>query len=182
MNLTRVRGFHGTTSSKQASILTEGFELSRNPYDWLGDGIYFFQDAPRRAWQWATEHHGPEAAVLGASIRVEDFMDLLDVGWAREITAFYDAFVAHLKAAGRPLPVQQGGAHRLDRQVLNYAVGVLEQRGLIVRAVRAPFVEGSRIFPNSGLFDQAHVQIAVRDPSIIEDVWVEPESSTSGRF
>ena len=54
------------------------FQLSRNDYDWLGDGVYFFQDGLLRAWQWARERHGDEAAVIGAEIRLVDCMDLLD--------------------------------------------------------------------------------------------------------
>ena len=37
-----VIGYHGTSKSRAAKIVSEGFKISKNPYDWLGDGIYFF--------------------------------------------------------------------------------------------------------------------------------------------
>jgi hypothetical protein len=51
----QVYGYHGTSQTKALSILDRGFRASDNDYDWLGTGIYFFQDAPLRAKQWATE-------------------------------------------------------------------------------------------------------------------------------
>jgi hypothetical protein len=48
-----VYGYHGTSRTKAANILKQGFLASDNDYDWLGTGIYFFQDAPIRATQWA---------------------------------------------------------------------------------------------------------------------------------
>ncbi|HEU0302829.1 MAG TPA: hypothetical protein VFR37_25430 [Longimicrobium sp.] len=45
----RAIGFRGTSVQPARRILSTGFEPSRNEYDWLGDGAYFFQDAPARA-------------------------------------------------------------------------------------------------------------------------------------
>ena len=61
-------GFHGTSTGAAQRILSTAFEASRNDYDWLGDGVYFFQDAPARALEWARQRFGEDAAVLGAEI------------------------------------------------------------------------------------------------------------------
>ena len=48
-------GYHGT-SNIGARTMCYGkphFQFSTNTYDWLGSGVYFFQDAPHRAWDWA---------------------------------------------------------------------------------------------------------------------------------
>ncbi len=74
-----VYGYHGTSQSKAASILQNGFLASDNDYDWLGTGIYFFQDAPLRAKQWATEQHPQEPAVICARIQLDSCIDLFDV-------------------------------------------------------------------------------------------------------
>jgi hypothetical protein len=178
--LPRICGFHGTSAAAAEVILQEGFTLSRNDYDWLGDGIYFFQDAPERARQWAEKLHPESPAVVRALIRLEDCMDLLDVSWARFLNEAYDLFLKHLKAAVQPLPVQTRGAHRLDRDVINYAVGILAEKGFHIRTVRAAFVEGAPIFPNSALFDHSHVQIAVRDPNLIERAEIMPGLPAKG--
>lgn len=165
---THILGFHGTDIPSAASIMQNGFRLSRNPYDWLGDGVYFFQDAPARAWEWAYEHHGSQAAVLSSTIRLDNCMDLLDIRWTGVLSDAYDAFLQQLQRTGQRPPVQTPGAHRLDRDVINYAVGVLQDRGTHVHVVRASFSEGGPVFPGSALFSRAHVQIAVRDLSAIE--------------
>ena len=167
-----IQGFHGTNVHAAGSILQRNFTLSRNDYDWLGDGLYFFQDAPARAWEWASSRYGSEAAVIGAVIRLTDCMDFLDIEWAKALTALYDAFLSQLKRGNHPLPAQTSGAHRLDRAVINYSVGVLAEQGVQVRVVRAAFIEGVPIFPQSALFDRAHVQVAVRDTMLIERVWL----------
>jgi hypothetical protein len=167
-------GFHGTSKRAAESILRDGFKMSRNDYDWLGDGAYFFQDAPLHAWDWAEEHFGDEAAVVGSIIRLENCMDFLDIQWTTVLSEIYDSFLTLLKRAGLPLPTQTSGAHRLDRGVINYAVGVLSERGISVRCVRAAFLEGVPIYPNSALFNRAHIQIAVRDAMLIEESWILP--------
>ena len=63
-------GYHGTTAQDAQAILQSGFRPSTNRYDWLGDGVYFWQDAPARAWEWARAHWGPRAAVVGCLIPI----------------------------------------------------------------------------------------------------------------
>jgi hypothetical protein len=53
-NSLEICGYHGTSRAKARNILENGFFASDNDYDWLGTGIYFFQDAAIRAKQWAT--------------------------------------------------------------------------------------------------------------------------------
>lgn len=48
-------GYHGTTLEAAKKIITDGFRPSSNPWEWLGHGIYFWQDAPNRARDWAKE-------------------------------------------------------------------------------------------------------------------------------
>jgi hypothetical protein len=74
-----VYGYHGTSQTKAASILKNGFLASDNDYNWLGTGIYFFQDAPMRAKQWAIEQHPQEPAVICARIQLDNCIDLFDV-------------------------------------------------------------------------------------------------------
>jgi hypothetical protein len=173
-----VLGFHGTSKDHAASILANGFRISANQYDWLGDGVYFFQDAPQRAWEWARKFHGNEAAVVGVRLRLIDCMDLLDIQWFSVLSEAYDGFLTQMKGAGLSLPRQTSGAHRLDREVINYAIAILGKEGHIIRAVRAAFGEGAPAFPNSALLERSHVQIAIRDMSVIADIWAESESTS----
>jgi hypothetical protein len=67
----QVFGYHGTSRQKANAILSQGFRVSDNDYDWLGEGVYFFQDAPYRAMQWATQQHPQNPAVIRAVIQLE---------------------------------------------------------------------------------------------------------------
>ena len=164
-------GYHGTHVDYVDSILAQGLRYSTNEWDWLGDGVYFFQDSPLRALEWAEEHHGKSnAIVLRATIRLESCVDLLDIAWWPTLRLTHSQFVEREKAL--PKQTATSGAHRLDRAVLNYMVTVLGESGQAVRCLRAAFVEGERLFPASALYSRSHVQIAVRDPLLIEGLTV----------
>jgi hypothetical protein len=167
----RAIGYHGTSVERAARILAEGFQASRNDYDWLGDGVYFFQDSPARAREWAVERFGEAAAVLGAEIDLNGCLDLLDPKWHRIVRRSYADLMERLRRMGAEKPRQTRGAHRLDRAVLNHAVRLSTKRGFTIRSVRGAFVEGEPLFPGSAMFSKSHVQIAVRDPSAILRTW-----------
>ena len=51
-------GFHGCDQSVGEAILhaeVTHLEQSRNDYDWLGSGVYFWEGNPKRALQFARE-------------------------------------------------------------------------------------------------------------------------------
>lgn len=165
------RGYHGTSAEAAQAIMLEGFKLSRNRYDWLGDGVYFFQDGHARARTWAQERW-PDAAVTEVGIELEDCLDLLDPAWFEVISNAFDAVVAAYAARGQPLPRQHGLVHGMDRVVINYACTLLEQEGMRVASVRGAFQEGRPAFPGSALTCLAHVQIAVRDLTALSSLQV----------
>ena len=164
--------YHGTTEKAAKAILKSGFHVSQNAYDWLGDGVYFFQDAPMRAREWAERLHGGAAVVLEARIRLMNCIDLLDIGWWEFLRESYESFFSDMKKEGLSLPHQTIRMRRLDQQVLNYAVETYQKNGGIVRSIRSVFIEGKPAYPESGLYDRSHVQIAVRDQSMIESLRV----------
>lgn len=167
----RAIGFHGTSVEAAQRILSTGFEISRNEYDWLGDGAYFFQDAPARALEWARQRFGADAAVIGAEIDLDDCIDLLHIQWQAVLEESYADLLERLEKSGKPVPRQTPGAHRLDRAVINHTAGLLKSRGRPARTVRAAFAEGEPLFPGSGLWSLAHIQIAVRDQTAIDRMW-----------
>lgn len=65
----KIYGYHGTNMDIASAILDTGFKISSNDYDWLGTGIYFFQDAPLRAFQWANFRYPNNPAVIRSLIR-----------------------------------------------------------------------------------------------------------------
>jgi hypothetical protein len=174
-NLLLVYGYHGTSQTKAANILQHGFLTSDNDYDWLGTGIYFFQDAPIRAKQWATQQHPNDPAVICALIKLENCIDLFDVGWQPLLKNMYNLFTERRRSMNRPLPKQNPGsskAHRLDCAFLNFAHELMLSQGQSIDSIRAAFIEGERIFPDSAIFDLTHVQIAIRNPTLIQECYL----------
>jgi hypothetical protein len=170
-----VYGYHGTSQTKATNILKHGFLASDNDYDWLGTGIYFFQDAPIRAKQWATQQHPNNPAVICAQIQLENCIDLFDVGWQPALKNMYNLFIERHRLLNRPLPKQSphsSKAHRLDCAFLNFVHEFILRQGQSIESIRATFIEGERLFPNSAIFDLAHVQIAIRNPALIQECYL----------
>ena len=67
-----VYGFHGCDKSVAKAVLEMKSVMlsSDNDYDWLGSGIYFWEEAPARAYEWAKWKFKDDAAVIGAKIRL----------------------------------------------------------------------------------------------------------------
>jgi hypothetical protein len=170
-----IRGYHGTSATRAAVILRDGFLPSDNDYDCLGHGVYFFEDGLAQAGAWATRAHPREPAVIRADVRLQDCMDLKDsVGWLPLLGRAHDEVLRVSREQGLPLPRQTSSVHRLDRVVIEVMVAILEREGTRVRAVRAVFAEGPPAFPGSFLSEGFHVQVAIRDTDLISDVNVVP--------
>jgi hypothetical protein len=157
-----VSGYHGTSASKAAVIVSGGaFQSSRNDYDWLGHGIYFWEYAPYRAWDWAQQRHGREAAVVEAEIRLGHCLDLTDIRYTKAIRLAFDGLREAYAAQRLAIPANRGKARRLDCLVINYVVEYVFPE---CETIRAPFLEGLPIFEGSNLLSASHIQIVVRKP------------------
>lgn len=183
-----VVGFHGTTRERAESIVEGGFnEPSKHDWEWLGNGVYFWQDGPYRAqewaWEWTVERHGGEAAVVGATIKLEraKIIDLIDIEWCDWLKRFYQDYIRHHALHDKPFLRQDPkhperkvwGRHPLDCLIINEAIIYWRKKGETITAVRAAFEERGPVYPTSAFYERAHVQIAVRDLSVIRKTWVE---------
>ncbi len=167
-----VWGYHGTSAEAADLILREGFSIKPSRYHWLGDGVYFFQDAPLRAWEWALRRYSDPAVIRSLIHLDEDCMDLVDIKWFSLIDEMYPLYLAWYEQMNWPLPVQnlERKAHGLDCDFFNYVVRTMnEDMKVRIRAIRGVFMEGERILPNSAIFNRAHIQIAVLDTSLIQE-------------
>lgn len=188
-----VRGYHGTTKdiAEELASQTTPFRVSNDDGDWLGRGAYFFQDGPQRALAWARRHKSSaDAAVLVAEIDITNRIDFFDIDAWVQMRALLPDFEAYESISGEEatqggLKVQGGSArmrvssgdasvgirgNRRDRAFINWCAELLEGAGARVDAVRAPFLFGEAVYPSSFLFDESHVQIAVRNPDKITPI------------
>jgi hypothetical protein len=173
-----VLGYHGThRAAAQAIMSGSPFRLSRNHYDWLGDGVYFWEYGPVRALDWARQEFGEEAVVLRARIQLKDCLDLTDLKGTYGLKRAYQSFVKQTARVGMNLPRQKGANHALDRYLINLLADWIAHP---VRVIRAPFVEGERLWDDSEQWDKSHVQLAVRNHALISRVIMVEEVEDEG--
>lgn len=176
-----VIAYHGCDAATAARVLAgEPLEKSRNDYDWLGEGIYFWEFGVDRALKFATFQKGrgkvKEPAVIGAIIKLGRCFDLMDTKYTQELPGAFEVFKKVKRRAREPLPINQGGTpekklrHR-DCAVLNFYLQALEEEGVLFDTVRCAFMEGPPAFPGSGIRRESHVQLAVRNPTCIVGVF-----------
>lgn len=161
-----VVGYHGTSDDRAARILSTGrFTPSRNDYDWLGHGIYFWEHAPLRAWQWARQKYRDRATVIEAQISLRHCVDLADVRYTMVLRSAYHSLREAFAKERKTLPLNRNKARCLDCLVINYLTSYVLPE---CQTVRAPFLEGDPIYEGSNLFTQSHIQLVVRDDQCIE--------------
>ena len=81
-----VLGFHGCDQAAAENVLDSNLNLrkSENSYDWLGHGIYFWENDPDRALLFAEENcqrttsNVTDPAVIGAVIDLGCCLNLLE--------------------------------------------------------------------------------------------------------
>ncbi len=154
-------GFHATSRSKVESILENGFAPSRNGYDWLGDGAYFWENDLDRAAHWARRHFRSERAVIGVLLRLTGCMDLQTQRnyWLKTLQAEYIEIRNLHRRKRIKLPRQTQGANRLDCLVFNSAIEHMAERGILVQSVREMFIEGKPAWWRSAIRTQSHIQV-----------------------
>jgi hypothetical protein len=176
-----VVAYHGCDASVAERILGgEAFKPSDNDYDWLGRGIYFWEYGAERALQFAREQAARGRvrvpAYLGALIQLGNCFDLMDTRFTSDLAVAYAPWAASLQAKGLPLPQNAGRApdhklRRLDCAVLNWYLDFTEREGQRYDTVRCGFMEGQPLYPGSGIFEQSHIQLTVRNPGCILGVF-----------
>jgi len=172
-----VVGFHGTTKVTADRIVTGGkFRPSQNDYDWLGSGIYFWEYAPKQAWQWARKRYSKNTkiAVVGSMIRLGNCFDLLD---PENATALIETKKILEKTAVR-LPKNHNAKKYLDCAVFQAFYKIQEDNEEKVDSTRAVYVptdSKKRLWDRSWLYRESHVQLCVRNPMCILGTWLVPE-------
>lgn len=180
-----VLGYHGCDRQVAEALLNgKPFKKSENDYDWLGHGIYFWESNPHRGLEFARElmsrsTHVTEPAVVGAVIQLGFCLDLMSSAGIKAVQAAHEQFEHFLEVAGGKKPRNSMGndllLRKLDCGVINHLHQVRERVDLAAYdSVRGVFLEGDRIYENSGFFAKTHVQICVRNVRAIKGVFRVP--------
>jgi hypothetical protein len=175
-----VIGYHGTRRSTALRIVQglEGHKRSENTDDWLGHGIYFWEYAPKQVWAWARQRQKnakweEEVAVVASMIRLANCFDLLDPDTLHELNRLEHDFVESERVAGRTVSRNRNKSKYFDCAVFQFAYMSLDRQGDPVDTCRAVFVPSAqRLWPFSGIYQNAHIQLCVRNTACILGTWL----------
>lgn len=185
-----IYGFHGLDKQIALQILTQqkDFKHSNNHYDWLGHGIYFWENNYERAVQYAKEDSQrknskiKEPFVLGTVIDLGNCFDLLDQKYLDFLEVAYKQLKNDMFKTGEELPTNKNfekdndnfdfKKRELDCAVIRYAHQLAEKEGARFDSVRAAFWEGELLYEGAGFKKQNHIQIAVLNPNCIKGIFL----------
>lgn len=177
-------GFHGCDRSLAEKVICgkERLKMSHNDYDWLGNGIYFWENNYDRAFQWASDNAKranskiSEPAVIGAVIDLGFCLDLTDSKYLNELKQGYETLVLSLKKIGLEIPRNLDLPDNNDKLLRKLDCAVIETLHSLgheagVKAydsVKGVFVEGDELYPGAGFHEKNHIQICLRNPNCIK--------------
>lgn len=190
-------GYHGcdaTTRDDLVSGRISTLNPSRNRYDWLGEGVYFFEGDIDRALIFAdNSHQNPRKmytrraiatpAVVGATLCIKHCLDMTTQWGVRTFRGALQELTDSLDREGLPSPTNEA-VDAADRDVLlrNLDAAVFNvirkaKFGMAlepIQAVRGAFHQGEELAPRSGFRQNSHIQIALRDPACIVGWFLPP--------
>jgi hypothetical protein len=181
-----VLGYHGCDEMIGEQLLqNQRFRLSRNDYDWLGEGIYFWEANPLRGLQFAQEvalrepRRLKKPFVVGAILDLGYCLDLTTSSGLRMVQESYFVVEEAYRKLDVPLPVNRPEQfkHPLDCAVINYLHQIrANKKQAPVDSIKAIFQEPPELYPGSAFMGKNHIQIAIRNPDCIKGVFRVPQS------
>lgn len=190
-----VIGFHGCESSVRDELLLHPSKIkfSQQPFDWLGHGLYFWENNYERALRWAMEKKVRGGitvpAVIGAVLQLNYCCDFLDTRYINLLAASYKSMSEVYRLSGDALPANKDVSNDLhkDRLLRYLDCAVIEYMHAKMKneaapqhgntehpifptfdSVRGAFLEGGPAFEGSGIFSKTHIQICIRNPNCIK--------------
>ena len=189
----QVLAYHGCSLETAQELLGgSSFKPSAKDYDWLGEGSYFWENDPLRAYQWAIEPRlkFDHPSVVGAVIELGNCLDLTTQSGVAAVKVAYNQFVAMAEKTGSALPKNVDPAmkltgdkilRRLDCAVMNYLFEIQktaqesDPNSHSFQTVRALFPEGGELYIDAGFWEKTHIQICVREHKQILGIFRIPE-------
>jgi len=185
-----VLGYHGCDRQVGEALIAgkSDFRASQNAHDWLGQGIYFWENNPERALEWARFMAGhpkfkrqvKEPFALGAVIDLGNCLDLTEATSLRLVKVAYSNLVSIFTKADAKVPENRKGHDTdsdlvqrfLDCAVINHLHRLRDEEGIEpFTTVRGAFTEGSELYPGARIQAKTHIQLCVRDPKAIRGIF-----------
>ena len=145
---------------------------STNTWDWLGSGIYFWEQNPYRAWEYAAENASnlqfnkkriKTPFVIGSIIELGNCFNLVESASLKILSESYIGLQKLMGDAGKAMPKNNGKNRALDCAVIKYINESNAELGVpAYDTVRCAFSEGEEVYPGSTITSRLHIQICVQ--------------------
>jgi len=195
-------GFHGCDLDIRNKLVNQPnqIEISKRPYDWLGHGMYFWENNYTRAMEWAEARAADGSvnnpAVLGAILQLGHCCDFLDSKFTNMIGLYYQAMEAEYENAGKKLPINIDAKNdeyndklirKLDCATIEFMHEAIEKqykediavKGYSEHSVfdctRGIFKEGEPAFNGTDIKRKSHIQICIRNMNCIKGFFIPRE-------
>lgn len=175
-----VVGFHSCDKEVGFNVLTGNDELlgSKNSWDWLGQGVYFWEQNPARALEYAIESAQLKQFnkipiktpfVLGAIIELGNCLNLVETNSLQILSAAYLGLKKVVEEAGKKMPENKKDNRALDCAVIQYIHQSIKEQGKMpFDTIRCAFPEGEEAYPGSAITSRLHIQLCVLNPDCIK--------------
>jgi len=175
-----VIGFHSCDQEVGLRVLKGKDELlpSENSWDWLGSGIYFWEQNPLRELEYAEESAQRKQFnkkpvntpfVLGAIIDLGNCLNLVESGSLKILSTAFESLRTIKNVSGEDMPGNKENNRALDCAVIEYLHhSNIQNDEPRYDTVRCAFPEGGQAYPGSFISSRLHIQVCVRNPDCIK--------------
>jgi hypothetical protein len=182
----QVIGFHSCDRQVGLKVLNGNDNLTQsiNVWDWLGKGVYFWEQNPEKALEYAIncaigkqKFSGKinNPFVLGAIIELGNCLNLVEPKSLQIVKEAYNELQQTREESGEKMPKNKGANRQLDCAVIqnihtsNEKFNEENPNDLIepYDTVRSPFHEGVPIYEGSNFTDGLHLEISVINMNLI---------------
>lgn len=176
----QITGFHSCDRELGMRLLNGSDQLrpSDNPWDWLGPGIYFWEQNPHRALAYAEEAAMTNQKfsgkiktpfVIGAIIELGNCLNLIEPNSINIVKEAHANLLGVVRDSGEKMPVNRDANRRLDCAVIKYVHESNKKMGVTAYdTIRSPFQEGGPIYEGANFTDRLHIEICVLNPDLIK--------------
>jgi hypothetical protein len=176
----QVIGFHSCDKEVGLKVLNGKMDLSPsdNQWDWLGGGVYFWEQNPGRALEYANESAAGMQKnkvriitpfVIGAIVELGNCLNLLESRSLAVVKKGYDLLVERYAGLSKDIPVNKGARRELDCTVIKYVHTLARENGFQpYDSVRSAFQEGGEIYKGSNFTDRLHIELCVINKDMIK--------------